>query len=486
MIQTEHDTAWEDIQLVIQKIEEKALKAQTRTDILFYSYGTLEQGKHVVQMGFNSTDGLAKTREGQNKSNWDGDLLELMGMFDKKEPEPGKPWTGSAADVASKYLRECYGCSFRMAFDYQLNPLALINPVLDAARNISAAIKPLEEALDPVKQLEKLCDFMEQLKVFCPQDLATVIMSLKMLLFSYASKALSIKLDWTTILGPILKAIAELLIAIVDAILNLALAPLDCVLGSLKAAESVEKSTRQLAAGAQSYAQQTGAQFTGGSAQVLKRDVQAIPSGSQPTKRNEYGLGSLRGKTTGGKSEGIVTGFDVKAGQPFDEAIKDPAWANATVMQKAVVSVGTARQHLVGLFDNIKITLDSLSQLVSGGVALNLQLGGVLLELFDLIGMLMMIIRMFKNVGNPKEVNWCEYLAENPEILREQLKKTLGENAETRSRVFGNEVESQVVVGYSVLVNGNVVGDIPLCTSSRDPQIASFLNTWIQELQQGV
>ena len=483
-VNTDHDTDWEDIQSVIQAVEKTALEGRSRTDILFYNYATLEQSKHVVHMGLSSTDGLAKARSGANQTNWDGDLIELMGMFDGRKADPNDPFSGGAGDVASRYLQECFGCSFRVAFDYQLNPLALINPLLEAAKTIESSVKRIEDALDPMKTLAEICAFMEQLKIFCPQDLATVIMSLKMLLQSYALQGLNLKLDWTVILGPILKAIAELLIAIVDAILNLALAPLDCALGALRSAEQVERAGRSLAGTVSTM----GQRFSGSSATALERDVavKGTPV-KQPFERQPYGLGSLSGQTAAAGASNkpsYTTGFAVRTGQPLDKAIQDPAWANASVLQKAVVSVSTSRQKLVNLFDNLKLTLDSLSQLVSGGLALSLDMGALLLSLFDLIGLIMMIIRMFTKVGDFKSVNWCEYLAQNPELLRTQLEKQLGSKVQLKSLTGtqGPDIAVSDIISYSVVVNGNTVGAIPLCTSSRDPDTKAFLDKWIQEL----
>lgn len=498
---TDYDTAWEDINLVLQEVEKKASQAKRRTDILFYTYGTLEQGNHVIQMGLTSTDGLAKAREGQNTSEWDGDLIELMGMFDGQEPDPDDPYSGSSADIARRYLQDCFGCSFRLAFDWQLNPMSFLGPILDAVRSIMQAIQPLWDALDPMKQLERLCDFMNQLKIFCPQDLISLIMALKALLFSYALKGFNFKLDWTMILGPILKAIAELLIAIIDAVLNIILAPLDCLIAALQAAADLEAAGRDFAAGVAEFSNRQASSFNPANstaqASVLKREVTWQPGakGSEVWKPNSEGLGTAQGRTVPknqatNPQNHMTTGFHIRQGEPLDQAWKRPGWADATVLQKAVVSVTTARQHLVTLFDNLKITLDSLGNLIGGGVALSLEVGGLMLMLFDFIGMIMMIIRMFMKVGSPAEVDWCLYLAENPEELREQLRRFYNTpnvtTTPTRamSRRGGSEdLDYQEVVSYSVVVNGQALGDIPLCVSSRDSQTQAFLDSWIKELE---
>lgn len=499
-VSTDYDTAWEDINLVLQEIEREATKANRRTDILFYTYGTLEQGKHVIQMGLSSTEGLENAREGQNTSEWDGDLIELMGMYDGVEEDPNDPYSGSSADIARRYLKECFGCSFRLAFDWQLNPLSFLGPILDTVRSIMSAIKPLWDALDPMKQLEKLCDFMDQLKIFCPQDLISLIMALKALLFSYAVKGFNFKLDWTMILGPLLKAIAELLIAIIDAVLNIILAPLDCLIAALQAAADLERAGRDFAAGVAEFSdRQTGTfkkSTTQGEASVLKKEVTTQPGakGKQVWQPNNEGLGTVQGRAvprseaTNPKNH-MTAGFEIRQGEPLDQAWKRPGWADASIMQKAVVSVTTARQHLVTLFDNLKITLDSLGNLVGGGVMLSLEIGGLLLMIFDMIGLIMMIIRMFKKVGNPKDVNWCEYLAENPEILREQLRRFYNTPEVTttptrsRSRTGTDSLDYEEVVSYSVVVNGKSLGEIPLCASSRDSQTQAFLDSWIKELE---
>ena len=486
-VNTSHDTAWEDIQLVIQAIEKQALDSKSRVDILFYNYATIEQGKHVVHMGVDTSEGVKKAREGANEANWDGDLLELMGMFDKKQPKVDEngnelPWTGSPGDVASKYLQECLGCSFRISFDYQLNPLSFLGPLLEAAKQIEASVKRVEDALDPMQTLAEVCSFMENLKIFCLQDIATLLMSLKMLLTSYAMQAFNLKLDWTVILGPILKAIAELLIAIIDAILNLALAPIDCALGALRSAEQLERAGRSLAGGISTLGQKTAGSAT---ATGLQRNVHTAGTPvKDPLQKQPYGLGSLVGKTepSGASAKPAYdTGFAIRVGQPMDKAIQEPGWARASVLQKAVVAVSTARQKLVNLFDNLKLTIDSLSQLVSGGLCLSLDLGGILLALFDLIGLIMMIVRMFSKVGDPRKINWCDYLAENPDVLREQLERQLGQRVKLHSDRTQGVADSNVI-SYSVVVNGTTVGDIPLCVSTRDPGTKQFLDKWIQEL----
>ena len=157
----------------------------------------------------------------------DEDLLEIFGG----EDNPTK-----------NYLEDCLGCNLRLNFDWQLKPLALLGPINAFLEGLEDSLNKLLSRIDPFNILKEICWALNHLKTLCPQDLLLVLLSLKLLLKKYILQLFNIKIDWTILLGPLLKFIIDAIASLLDNIARIILAPIDCVLAGLRTANELQRS----------------------------------------------------------------------------------------------------------------------------------------------------------------------------------------------------------------------------------------------------
>lgn len=136
----------------------------------------------------------------------------------------------------SAYIDECFDCDGRIGFNFQFVPETIF---LDRIEEFLLQLKNiLRDLLNSFKfgknKLDTLCAFFSLFKDMpCPQDIALIIISLKLYLNRLLTLALDVKLDWFSIVGPILQSLANLINQLFDMIIALIEAPIDCTLNNL-------------------------------------------------------------------------------------------------------------------------------------------------------------------------------------------------------------------------------------------------------------
>jgi len=378
-----------------------------------------------------------------------------------------------------------------------------INGMLDTINN---SINLFLSQLDPFKSLGNLCDLLNQLKSFCIPDLIALLLSLKLLLKKHLTAAFQIKLDWTVLLGPILKVIIDSIASLLENILAVLLAPIDCVLAVLNTANDLEKAARGFTEGLASMTNQTG-DYSGNQAQggtgvdsdfkvsgLTARDVKWDPNAKEGNKAPDpgklqvsdrffngpqaggggKGLGGSKGTGFGVESSAgftLPTGFILKKDTNTLNALKDPEWVNSTWLEKLIVPVQEARQFIVDTVGNILKALYSLEALVSGGLGLNLDILSILTFVSDMINLIMMIIKLIQK--NKDVSDWCSFLEENPQLLEQHL----------RDRFGPVRVEVSDDKELALRLGPNIVGTIQTCTNARTSFDQQLLQQWIDDLK---
>lgn len=425
----------------------------------------------------------------------DADLLDLMGG-------PDNP--------VKSYLEDCLGCNLRLKFDWQIKPLNLMLPINGMLDTINDALSLFEGLLDPFKSLENICNLLNQMRSFCIPDLIALLLALKMLLKKHLAAAFQIKLDWTVLLGPILKVIIDAIASLLENILAILLAPIDCVLAVLNTANDLEKASRgllgELSAPIRSMKNNAGdaqgAQAQGGTgifdgsgftARDVKWDKDATEGNAAPDPGKLQvsnrlfdgpqaggggkGFGGSKGTGTGAEASAgftLPTGFILKSDTKVLDALKDPAWVNTTYLEKLIVPVQEARQFIVDTVGNILKALYSLEALVSGGLGLNLDILSVLTFISDMISLVLMIIKMLQK--NKNVTDWCNFLEENPQLLEQHLRARFGP-----VRVEVQEVNDQKEL--ALRLGPQTVGIIQTCTNARTSFDQQLLQQWINDLK---
>ena len=182
---------------------------------------------------------IADIKEPSFTVGFEGSVSADRDFNDLLNGEPGGAQLGD-------WLADCLGCDLRISFDWQLQPIDLFLPLANLLADINAALDQFENWFNPNSMMENLCDLLNGLNFLCIPDLMAILMALKMLLKSYLTFQLSIRLDWTLLLGPLLKLILDALVTLLQQIAGIIVAPLDCAIAALTSIADLQDQPRQL------------------------------------------------------------------------------------------------------------------------------------------------------------------------------------------------------------------------------------------------
>jgi len=507
MINTRDPQLYEHLSLICSSYEEQAIRSGKRAAFLAVAKGPLT-GFEQILSGADTV--LAESeRRGQQRSTgriqgsvsgsltdpdqdlsvslqtdgadqeFDADLLDLLSQ------------EGPVGDFAARYLSECLGCEGRIQFGWQLKPINLLANLDKLLDQIEGSLDRFTARLDPLQQLSGLCNLLNAFKVFCLQDILMVLMSIKMLIRRYMQNTLKVRLDWTAILGPLLKVVLDgiaNLIGDAGAILE---APLDCAAASLKTSDQIYRQARELLQDLTGIATGLNTSVDGqlgiGMRNIkwedgrLQSKDSVIPFPGTEQDRNQGAAERFGNQNRtpnqrsadlfGGDDPGLnlPTGFDVDARMTVADALRHSQFAKATPIQKILVPLQEARDWIHAEIEKINRAVKSLSALTGDGLVVNLDNLGVLLFLTDVVGLIGLIVRMLRQ-GN-RQTDWCRVLADNPQQLEQQLARTADGVAVERD---GDSLR---------LRRGrDIVGEIPLCSNRRTEADTDLVAQWIAEL----
>lgn len=554
---------YEHLTLIIQEFEETALKSGTREGLLIIANSPLQTMDQVLE---SSSKALVMNRtkkvnrdatSSRRTSSSSGDTSNQAGVFvvtenteavdsdgflptipnlpsvtlntDKINETTSQSLIGgeeSLIDLSAiefdedmkgltgegnlqDFLKDCIGCDFRVTFDWQLKPIDLLGPIGDLVKDINLALDGFETQMDPFAALQDLCDILNNTNWLCLPDLMAILMALKLLLKSYLSFQLSINLDWTVIIGPLLKIILDAIASLIQAIAGVLLGPLDCVIGALKSIAEMEKQIRQVAGAAMQVsdrivdrANQVGTavnpnkSFDKGSdgslkidsetevnGDVLYKDV-AVVTGDKGAKAEVTGLQtpalpSLKAGTRTGDTQkpqwsewSFPSGVNLTDKVKLPESIKDPRFSSAHWTTKIIIVIQEAKDYILNLVRKIIGSVNSLKGLVSGGLGIQLGNLGLLLFVKDMIALVILIIKLLSSNKNVKD--WCEHLEKHPEILEDAL-------GTTHQKVSISNTDRALVLAQGP----KIVGTIKTCSADTTGPQQQMLNQWIADLKRG-
>lgn len=392
----------------------------------------------------------------------DADLAEIFGE------------NGKDAEAIQAYLKDCLGCDSRISFDWQVPAYDLLGPIADMIGEINLTLDKIEELTDPTKLLQGFCKAMNDFQIICIPDWTMILMSLKMLLNKYLQFGLSVQLDWTVILGPLLNVIVDGIASLVHQVAGVIFAPLDCAVSVLESLEALERAARDVGASAKAIEK---------GVDEFATDVAAgqfLPNAEFSTQNRDF---TLTTDSPAGAA-GIMYGSSVR---DSDKPQHENAWASvvsgleASTEKRMLVDADTdsiigvltaavreAKDWIDEQVAKVLATIKSVKGLVGGGLSLQLQGLGLMTLIIQLVRVVMMIINLLRSGIKP--ANWCTYLEEHPEILEDALKKSLDPNASVSRK--------------SVTVNGRTT-TLESCVSNRTDLESGVLAQWINDLQKG-
>jgi len=415
-------------------------------------------------------------------------------------------------DMIKEWLEECQPCDLRLNFAWQFQPTNLLEPFNQMFDQIEQMIDQFANRIDPFKSLQGLCTLLDALKGACIPDLIMILMSLKMLIGKYTSFGLDIKLDWTTVLGPILKLILDAVLALFQAIMQIMTAPIDCSIAMLEGINELINQGTELAGAVYgvgkalsdtangegttvpgigtdwSFEQSPEIGYEPGDVRLAKETDESATFASvaeelapgfpkpdafsnNPGARGfgQQGLGS-------GANNKIKTGGKISGSDSFDDYLNNPDFKDIDALQQVILALRDAKGYIENLFSNLQYGVQSLNAFITGGLSFQFSAAGGLIAVLDLISMITMIIRMFRNHGKDVE-DWCKFLEENPQVLQEQLAITYP-NADVT--VANKDIH---------LTQGSRSGTITVvgqCVNGRDAATNNTLKSWISDLERGM
>lgn len=394
------------------------------------------------------------------------------------------------------WLSDCLGCDLRISFDWQLQPIDLLLPLANFLADINAALDQFENWFNPNTMMENLCDLLNGLNFLCIPDLMAILMALKMLLKSYLTFQLSIRLDWTLLLGPLLKLILDALVTLLQQIAGIIVAPLDCAIAALTSIADLQDELAETAALAAAVGARvadrasavgsvaSGEGFPGLEGNVTNanstfKDVGTTSLGVEGIGDSDVGAVSIPALTVSqrsgsedaaaGTNFSLPTGFNLTSNTRLPDALKVPEFLQTNPFRKMALAVMEAKRYIMDLVRKIILALRSLEGLVSGSLSLSLGNLGLILFIKDMITLVMMIIKLFREYGGSVN-DWCEHLANNPEIMETVVPDTKSEYDSKRQKI--------------VLTRGpEVVAEINTCATGRTSAQTELMQKWITDLK---
>jgi len=394
---SDDELIYENLCLIINEFEKAALLSGTRRGALVVANNPLSALDSMLAGSDRALGAVAESRVSDDSDifpptagpprpeiskkkkkksigiEFDADLQDLFGgNEDPNDPDSGSP--------VANYIEDCLGCDLRLQFDWQLKPINLLGGIQGILDGIGDVLDQFENFIHPWSLLDGLCHLLDLLKGFCIPDLITLLMSLKMLLKRYVSEAINIQLDWTVVLGPLLKAIIEGITSLLEQLAGVILAPLDCALDTLTMLNELERNALELVGQAQAFAQETADQAKAlGHGQLSGTDLDLMVEdyrwGGSTVGQTKYPDAPQFGRFTsqereakfgndlfqfdlsgvGGKSPEaredqpgfqIPTGFRLTRDTRLEEALKDPTFAKSTFTEKLIVPLQEAKKYI--------------------------------------------------------------------------------------------------------------------------------------------
>lgn len=386
----------------------------------------------------------------------------------------------TAEDVRNS-ARECFDCDLKAKFDFEIKPINLMAELLPLINNIGAILDNLINELKPFDLLANLCNMSKGLKLFCLPDILSVLVTLEGLINRYIGEAFKLALNWTFLIGPIVKGIVDIAATLMEQIRRLLVAPLDCAAGFvgtiLNFNTSLQGATDNLVAFASSFPEYNHNTKD----RILDRTMKFVP---QPELNDVGNLFRKNDKEPAPGAESNLTyGWEFSVSDTLESSYakqklqikakrklekrkraieklnKDPRKAQS-ILEKAVSNINSdltyreesptemelnaiqeefgrlAEQENQGMLKNLLfminegkawinslhanllLSLKALNGLVANNLEISFKLGGWILMIFDTIKVVQLIVHFFQG-GNFK--NLCDVMENDPEKLKDIL-----------------------------------------------------------------
>lgn len=445
------------IELLIQHYESQMKRRVNQNCILVPTISSLELYKDV-------NDGLreALARENANikpseekeslekkdESNTCADEESLFNLnVDKKEfsfegaDGDFEVFFKGLSDKKRDKFEDCWGCDLRPTFDWQIKPVNFLSEIEEVIDAIQKSVDSFIEQINPRDFFKDLCPifdmFDSDFQWMCGADLMALMNAIQLVLARYMNQSISIDISATSVLGPLIKFIADGLTSAMESIRDILIAPIDCIRTVLVTTESLVKEFKDLSAMGEtvfngiakpfSPAKISDEEFKKWEKQSSTNDPLFYESGED--KAAGELLGSLKTKKGKGK---LSYSFDLSSDldgifkknrkeidanqieRRTERGAEDPS---NSFLQKMIMTINTAEKFINEFFANLIFSVKSLNNMIVGNVGLNLKLAGTILFVIDLINVVTVWIRLYEEYGVDGFSKLCDKIKEGDEAF---------------------------------------------------------------------
>lgn len=133
-------------------------------------------------------------------------------------------------------LEKCFDCVIKVNLSYAMPALEFTFNFAQQLRKLKELLKQINADLDPTKILSMICQMSLNFgkNLICPSNLLGISLLLPHLFTKYSLDLVKLRLDWTVVLGPIIKTIVGSIVSFVENIPRLIVPFIDCFINVFK------------------------------------------------------------------------------------------------------------------------------------------------------------------------------------------------------------------------------------------------------------
>ena len=133
-------------------------------------------------------------------------------------------------------VEECLNCMIDINIELTLPSLEFIFNLDQLLQQVERMLKDMLKAMDPSALYDAICAFILNFgpNFACPANLIGINLILPTLFVKYAIDLAKIRFDWTSLFGPMIKALLDFLVQAVEAVPRMVNPFIDCFINALK------------------------------------------------------------------------------------------------------------------------------------------------------------------------------------------------------------------------------------------------------------
>lgn len=398
------------------------------------------------------------------------------GIEEKKQEKTYLDMGVMLSPEEAQNLEDCWNCDLKAEFDWEVKPVNFLAEIDELMNDIEDAIDHVIDATNPHNLLAELCPLFNldsEFSWMCAPDIMAMLQGIQLVLSRYLNESLNFTLNWTSVIGPLIKFVADSLSMCMENIRNIILAPINCINSVLKTVSQIQDEFNELAGtvgtlgtaldprnsslaqlfekenysenrkpGVESITKdnKAGSYFTSPGDVGFTRDGGNISTGLtfnynanlndllKENKRNSQGLFKLGGeKFTNQKwaPNAIVPTLKDAGGWvgDVDRFLRtDDKGKPVNLLQKIILTLNSAENIINNLFANLIFTIKSLNKMIVGNLSFNIKISGIILFLIDLINLCYIWLEIIKNQGPNAFQNLCKEMSDGEGEMYDKVK----------------------------------------------------------------